>query len=165
MEYSNIFLESEWKQRLGWLEDYDPESHATSLNQKRVLVVEDNIETQFILTRSIKQIDPEIDVTIATTKEEALGELWRFRRSKNMEYTLVIADINLPNQTSGLDLRRNWLHHEPRTPFIMISSITPLQFDRSFPPYESCPLYLQKPFRPKDFRQLVSEVLIEVREK
>ncbi len=63
--------------------------------KKRILIVEDNIESQLIFKVYLRK---KYSIEIAGTAEEGIGLL------KNDNFDLILLDINLPGKLNGIDV-------------------------------------------------------------
>jgi DNA-binding NtrC family response regulator len=118
-----------------------------------ILIVEDDLETKFILARLMAQIDSSLQVVWATTVEEAVLRL------ETNEISLVLADWRLEYGT-GIDVWEICKRKKPRVGFVLMSAYPFIPN----PHMNEAPLFLKKPFSlvecQKKIRQgLMGEIL------
>jgi len=105
--------------------------------KKKILIVEDNTETQLIIKVSIRDL---YDVVVVSSAEEALDSI------KNNDFNLVLLDINLGGQMDGrivLEKIRGELNL-PNMPVIIITAYDLPETDKNFLMSLTCD-YLEKP--------------------
>ena len=117
-----------------------------------VLVVEDDQSLRVVLTRILRQIDPNLSIRWVSSAEEAQTEL------KN-NHRMVIADIALEGEMTGLDLWKFCEEKYPGTPVVMMSGMPIHQFLGEIKPGEITPPYLPKPFYLGEARQILEWIL------
>ena len=90
---------------------------------KRVLVVEDDANERFTLTRVLERVG--YAVTAVGTAEEALAAL------PGTQFHAVVSDVMMPD-TDGVSLARDIAERAPGTPIILVSAfhLAPRQVDR-----------------------------------
>ncbi len=84
---------------------------------KKVLIIDDSFDITRVLKSAIYTINPEIDVFVTPSAEEAMLEISR----GNLD--LIITDIRLPG-ISGLELLRKIRSQHPNVNIVMMSGIT-----------------------------------------
>lgn len=109
-----------------------------SLDEPRVLVVEDDLDLMNVIQRMTRAFDPSIEIDWVTRVDDALDRLAR------RHYRMVLADYHLENSRCGLALLDPCEQLQPRATFAMISSDAFDQLEgarahREFP-------FLRKPF-------------------
>jgi len=105
--------------------------------KKRILIVEDNTETQLIIKVSIRDI---YDSIVVSSGEDAITAL------KDNDFNLVLLDINLGGKIDGrvvLEKIRGELN-KPNLPVIIITAYDLPDKDKSFLMSITCE-YLEKP--------------------
>jgi DNA-binding response OmpR family regulator len=80
----------------------------------RILLVDDEARVLGALKRSFNQIDPELDITIAHSGDEAL------LASEKDDFDLVISDLRMPH-TNGFKLLRQIRRFHPKTLRVVLS--------------------------------------------
>jgi CheY-like chemotaxis protein len=80
---------------IGLEEAHKPVPLLAGLSKPRMLVVEDNENTQFLIQSLLEE---NVEITVVATAEEALLEAFR------TEYEMVVVDINLGEGPNGMDL-------------------------------------------------------------
>ena len=90
---------------------------------KRVLVVEDDANERFTLTRVLERVG--YSVTSVSTADEAIAAL------PGVEFHAVVSDVMMP-ETDGVSLARAIAERAPGTPIILVSAfhLAPRQIDR-----------------------------------
>ena len=90
---------------------------------KRVLVVEDDANERFTLTRVLERVGYE--VVAASTADEAIAAL------PGLGFHAVVSDVMMP-ATDGVSLARTIAERAPGTPIILVSAfhLGPRQVDR-----------------------------------
>jgi DNA-binding response OmpR family regulator len=129
-----------------------------SLDPPRILVLEDEASLRTILTRMLTQIDSRSEVDWAITAERAIS-LIENRAKAGKPYDLIVADIRLPGEQSGLDL---WFRCQiafPELMFLFTSGMPVDQFLRSLGKDDICPPYLCKPFSVGECKQVIEGLL------
>ncbi len=93
-----------------------------------ILVVEDNVDDGFLLTRQLKRIGLEHEVCVMGNGEDALAQLLRMSPVPKV----VFLDLKLPGM-SGIELLEK-IRHEPRFYFlpvvVMTGSLDPKDAER-----------------------------------
>jgi len=121
----------------------------------KVFILEDDLEIGLIVERVLKNIDPYLSLDWATSAESALAQLEiTLKEETFIPYDLIIADIFLDGESTGIDFWRNCHELFPNTPFVVTSA---LNFDRFFSTigrHSISPPYLQKPFTPAECKQM-----------
>ena len=88
------------------------------MDQKRILVVDDDIHVLEMLRISIKAFFPSYQVTLAPDGFAALGQL---RRQKETSlFDLILTDYEMPKMT-GLDLAQTVQQTWPNTRIVLMS--------------------------------------------
>ena len=108
---------------------------------RNVLIVEDDLSLNPILTQVFHSIDPLLNVDWVTSAEEGL------ERIRTTPYTMVVADYSLAGNGTGLDLWDYCKDDIRKIPFVVVSSIA---LDRYFrlvgnrvsPPFLAKPIYI-----------------------
>jgi response regulator of citrate/malate metabolism len=118
------------------------------LNYKlnKVLIVEDDLSLSNLLCEVIETFSPEAEIHTATSGEEAEEYLKREAEIKYSPYDLVVADIFLEGETTGLDVWKMCDEKYPKTEILVTSSLPVEKFKSYLKNADSCPPYLQKPF-------------------
>jgi CheY-like chemotaxis protein len=118
--------------------------------RKRILVVEDNTETQLILKIYLRD---SFEVDIVPTAVEGLKKI------KRNKYALIILDINLPGELNGNDVIRT-VKNDPESVSIPILVVTAyaLKGDREKYLAMGANGYLPKPVDKKDILKLALEL-------
>lgn len=85
--------------------------------KRKVLIIDDSFDITRVLKSAIFTLDPDIDVMVTPSAEEAMLEISREKLD------LIITDIRLPG-ISGLELLRKIRDRHPDVKIIMMSGIT-----------------------------------------
>ena len=118
---------------------------------RRILVVEDDIDLRIPIERMTRWIDPELEFDWTSDVSSACWLL------EHETYELVLADYNLGDGPNGVSLYRHCARAHPRTRFALMSAYLMRDDVRSaiggpFP-------FLPKPFSMAGFRAFLREVL------
>ena len=130
----------------------------TSLNQ--ALIIEDDISLTNLLTTVLEEIAPNISIDWATSGEEAEhylekeGELFG-----TCPYDLIIADIFLEGNVTGLDIWKLCDRKYPDTNILVNSSLQAEKFMSCLKNEYACPQYLPKPFSLTECKEAIHEFL------
>lgn len=133
-----------------------------SKNQpEKILVVEDNVSMLLLIQKAIYKIRPQAEIYSAVSLEEAFTILIK---NANIEeknpYELIIADIFLEGNRTGLDLWRVLRGTYPDIPIIVISSISEEQVMSNILENEKKHMiYFKKPFMVSELQAKIKEVL------
>ena len=123
-----------------------------------VYVIEDDIELSTLMDRILKNIDPKISLDWSTSAEEAIQSISsNWKKGIVLPYVLIIIDIFLDGEKSGLDLYKLCIEKYPTIPIILTSSgnlknILPINLGLS-------PTLLQKPFTVRKCKQIFKKIL------
>ena len=126
----------------------------------RVLVVEDDLCLQTILTRLLQNIDPGIEIKWMVSADEAWTEIQTKSKATSLPYNLFISDISTPGTKSGIDFWKTCQMRYPHTPFLFTSGMPVDEFFKTFGNPASCPPFLAKPFAVSECRQIM-KILLE----
>ena len=120
-------------------------------HRKKILIVEDNTETQLILKIYLRDF---YEVDIVQTVAEGLKEI---RKNK---YALIILDINLPGELDGNDVIKR-VKNDPDLKSIPILVVTAYALKGDKEKYLSMGAngYLAKPVDKKDILKMAQELL------
>lgn len=131
-------------------------------DKNRVLIVEDDVSLANLLTTVLQDASPDISIDWATSGEEAEryleedGELFG-----HCPYDLIIADIFLEGEITGLDIWRKCNSIYPDTNILVTSSLPVGKFVSCLKDEQACPEYLAKPFSLAECREAVSAFMTE----
>jgi DNA-binding NtrC family response regulator len=119
------------------------------MSERRVLVVDDEKNIRLTLTQSLRSLDLETDT--AVNGEEALSKVER------EPYDLMLLDLRMPGM-DGMEVLRRARELRPELPVVILTAYGSVESA-----VEAMKLgavdFLQKPFSPKEIRDLASEVL------
>ncbi|MCM2279903.1 MAG: response regulator [Oligoflexia bacterium] len=125
------------------------------MNVKSILVLEDELELQSPLSNILAKIYPAAKISCLTTGEEALKSL---RQTHGFE--LVLSDIILPGNVTGIDFWKACQEKFPGTPFCFMSGL-PREFYLSmFPDSHPLPGFIAKPFSSRELLDVLTEHLV-----
>jgi CheY-like chemotaxis protein len=125
------------------------ESNMSAQPLSRILVVEDNVDSNDMLCELLRSLDHAADGV--TSAEEALGLLLQ------REFDIIITDISLPGM-SGIDLARRLAREKPAMKLVFASGYgVEIARNLDFPV-----TVLPKPF---DFTQLEAILMSLIRDK
>jgi DNA-binding NtrC family response regulator len=125
---------------------------------RRVLVVEDDHAYETILKRIVRAIDPAIRIDWVSSAEKALqriGEVY----SRGETYDLIVADIFLSGEKTGLDFWEICQKHMPNTPVVITSGLPANKFLSAVGQRNIAPPFLEKPFTAGECRQILEGFL------
>jgi DNA-binding NtrC family response regulator len=123
------------------------------MTMRNVLIVEDDICTQTVMTQLLQTIDSAIKADWATSAEKAKALL------RMHHYDLTIADHTLNGEGTGLDLWRLCQDKYPSMPFFMISGLGIPEFFKLVGENQIMPAFLPKPFHVGECKQLLKCLL------
>jgi CheY-like chemotaxis protein len=120
--------------------------------RKRILIIEDNTETQLILKIYLRDF---YEIDAVQTAVEGLKKI------KKNNYSLIVLDINLPGELDGNDVIRK-LKKDPEHKSIPILVITAYALKGDKEKYLSMGAngYLSKPVDKKDVLKMAHELVL-----
>lgn len=145
-------------------EDNQPSRRLQAIRQipPRILIVEDDLELKVVMDRVLDAIAPGAEVDWVTSTEEAM-DLLRDRRfstgKRSKPYDLLIADIFLEGESTGLDLYRLCQQELFDMPIMVTSGMSAEKFFQAVGPNMISPPFLQKPFLYGECAQMIQGVL------
>ena len=123
---------------------YEPLRLGLNIPPKKIMVVEDDITLEPVLSGIFASIHPELEYKWVVTAEEAEQEL-----AKNCDdYGLILADHYLLGKETGLDLFELCQERYPQIPCVIMSGAGVDKFskivgqNRIFPPFLSKPFFI-----------------------
>jgi response regulator of citrate/malate metabolism len=126
-----------------------------SSKPRRVLVIEDDMELTTILERVLRVIDSKVQIEWATSAEEATSKLVnRARHTKGPPYDLIVADIFLEGNETGLDLWKLCAQAFPDVPIVITSALPIDKYFTAIGQDMITPPFLAKPFTASECRQV-----------
>ena len=141
--------------------DYGPFPKLEALSEKtleRVLVIEDDVSLVNLLTHVLEEMHPGVLIDWATSGEEA--EYYIKRESEiypELPYDLIVADIFLEGETTGLDIWKLCDDEFPQTQILVTSSLPVEKFLSSLQNEMNLPAYLPKPFTMRECLEAIEE--------
>ncbi|MGE0764686.1 MAG: hypothetical protein AB7N80_15530 [Bdellovibrionales bacterium] len=134
---------------------FEPGRLGPDLNEKKVLIVEDDYFSQKLFDKIVGDNLTDITPIFAVNFEDATKWL-----ISNHGIQLAIFDIFLEDQRTGLDLYRQcMLNDEWRIPIIITSAISERELLELVGPDLPRPIFLKKPFRPEHCATLIKSIL------
>lgn len=115
-------------------------------SQKRILIVEDDMTLKILWQHIVKKLDFTADVQWATsegTAQRAIDEV----RKKGGHYDVVICDIFLSGNNTGIDLWRS--QRDEPTEFIFTSGVSQDKFQKLLESENGFHIFLPKPLDPR----------------
>lgn len=140
-------------------------AHSQVLQPKRILVIEDDKNMTVLLGRALLDMNSDIEIHWAVSLEQAVKQLIQNTDIEQKQpYDLVIADIFLEGNGTGLDFFKLMNETYPQIPFLVISS---LAFDQVLDALEGETdggrlTYLRKPFLYNQCKDKVREILTDL---
>jgi len=114
--------------------------------RKKILIVEDDMTLKILWQQIVKKLDFGADVEWATsegTAQKAMAEI----RNKGGHYDVVICDIFLSGNNTGIDLWRT--QRDEATEFIFTSGVSENKFKKLLESENGFHLFLPKPLDPR----------------
>lgn len=132
----------------------------TSTSSPRILVVEDNSETQVLLRH---QLGDDYDLTVTSGVDEALEAVEQGaveeKAASGRPFDAYLLDINLGEERSGTDLLRLLREQEESyTPAIALTAYA-MPEDEEYFLSEGFDYYLGKPFAHQELKEALEQVL------
>lgn len=129
-------------------------------NLNSVLIVEDDTSLAHLLWLVLERISPDVKVDWVTSGEEAKYNLSSADdNSGDSPYDLVIADIFLDGDVTGLDVWKLCDSKYPKTNILVTSSLPADKFASCLKNEFDCPPYLPKPFTMSECVEMISEFI------
>lgn len=119
--------------------------------KRKVLIIDDSFDITRVLKSAIFTLDPDIDVMVTPSAEEAMLEISREKLD------LIITDIRLPG-ISGLELLRKIRDRHPNVKIVMISGITDRDIEEKARD-AGANVFLRKPIEMPLFLNTISLIL------
>ncbi len=133
-----------------------------SQENRRILLVEDDIEMHHVIDGIIRAIDSKIDLEWVSSAEVALKRLEEINHTAGaVPFELVVSDIFLDGKTTGIDLWNLCQKVYPDMPMVVMSGLPLHKFVDFVGDKSLCPPYIQKPLRIPHCRQLLQEILAD----
>ena len=130
------------------------------MKDSSVLIVEDDLGLMTVLTRVLKKVQPNVQLSWAGSVTEGIEVIQRCEQGDLGDFDLILSDLLLPNGELGTSLWHYCKHRQPETPFAVMSCIDPTSYFRMFRGGEEPPPFLPKPFRVEDCQELFSFLLL-----
>ncbi|MBI3556960.1 MAG: response regulator [Deltaproteobacteria bacterium] len=133
--------------------------YAETHSPKKILIIEDDESLETIFDQAIRNVEPDCQIDWATSVEAALFNMKVAASVNGGSYDLIIADIFLEGDTTGIDFWQSCQFLYPDTPVIVTSSIGIDEFFRIIGRSAISPPFLPKPIRLGECRQLLKTLL------
>lgn len=125
----------------------------------RVLIVEDDLDLLTILETVLQSIDPEVELDWATSADNALVQLQDCeKRPPDYRYDLIVADIFLSGEATGIDLWNKCHEVCPEVPVVIMSSLPMHKYLAILGKQAISPPFLAKPLVLGECKQLFREM-------
>ena len=142
-----------------WSDELVQKSASPERRNRRILIVEDDLELSAVLDGVIASIDPEAEVDWVTSAEQAYFLLEEKSWQEGRPYDLALVDIFLEGETTGLELWRHLQHSLPNVPIVITSAMPVHKFFDALGENTISPPFLAKPFKAGECRQLLEGLL------
>ena len=132
----------------------------TSERELKIFILEDDTELMPVFKKVLEAIDPKVILDTATSVEDAIKILEHRNRDANESpYDLIIADIFLEGQSTGLDFWHTCEKLYQDTPVIITSAMPVDQFFATLGNNTISPPFLAKPFSVGQCKQMFEGML------
>lgn len=135
------------------------------LQPKKILVVEDDKNMTVLLGRVLLDMNSDVEIHWASSLEQAVRQLIQNTDIEQKHpYDLVIADVFLEGNGTGLDFYKLIGETYPQVPFLIISSLSPDRVKESLADGTKGENlnYLRKPFLFSECKEKVKEILTDL---
>ncbi|MFW5887585.1 MAG: hypothetical protein ACOCUH_02185 [Bacteriovoracia bacterium] len=121
---------------------------SSKINDKhKIMVVEDDKSLNFLFETALKSLADRVECEWFTSAEDAINSLLRMKmNNEEIDYALIVADIYLEGEVSGLDMWEICMDICPDSPFLIISSRSEKKVKDITKDLPNQPPFLQKPF-------------------
>lgn len=124
-------------------------------NSKQILVAEDDLSLQPFLTRLMRSVDDGCKISWVQSGSEAMLEMVETR------YDLVVADVFLKGNLTGLDLWEHYKREQMREgAFLFMSGTTERALNAYVPIERIESILLAKPLQVSDCKRKISAALV-----
>ena len=127
------------------------------MSKKRILIVDDAKDILFLVTRSVKQLGPDYQVSTAMDGLEALDQI------RQHKFDLVITDYMMPGMT-GLELAEEVRRHSPDTQVMLMTAYDTVGL-RSQVEKMQLSGYVGKPFSVPQIVETVQRLVTQTQEQ
>lgn len=132
----------------------------TGESDLKVFILEDDKELMPVFKKVLESIDPTVLLDTATSVEDAIKILeLRNRDANESPYDLIVADIFLEGQSTGLDFWHTCEKLYQDTPVIITSAMPVDQFFATLGNKTISPPFLAKPFSVGQCKQMFEGML------
>lgn len=129
-----------------------------SVYKPKVLIIEDDLDAVNLIERILININSDVEVSWLSSSEEAYYRLTKFKRENwTMPYDLIISDIFLDGEETGLDLYRKTNKLYPEIPFIATSGTSIAKYFEST--NMNIPVFLPKPISLAEWKAVLGEFI------
>lgn len=122
----------------------------TADDTSRVLIVEDDPFSRKLFSKILKSNYQNIQLITSSSYQDAITALNKYK-----QFDLVVLDIYLGSDGSGIDFYLQLLYSDPKPVVIMTSALEQEEYLKLFPEGVTAPPFLKKPFRPEHCIDLV----------
>lgn len=124
----------------------------------KVFIIEDDLDSVNLIERILLSINAETEITWVASSEEAYYKLSMYKRENwKMPFDLIISDIFLEGEETGLDLYRKTNKLFPEIPFIATSGTSIAKYFEST--NVNIPIFLPKPVRLSEWKSILTEFI------
>jgi DNA-binding response OmpR family regulator len=131
-------------------------SSATSDHRKKILLVEDDVTLKIIWQQIVKKLDFEVDLDWVTSEGLAQKSIEK-KKNEGGSYDLVICDIFLSGNNTGIDLWRTY--RDNSIEFIFTSGVSENKFQKLMESENGFHHFLSKPLDPRNCINAINTVL------
>ena len=124
------------------------------MKMDRVLVLEDDLTTEALLTSILLRLNRYADITWIKSADFVIDRL------RGESYDLILADFFLDGKTTGLDVWRFCTELCPEVPFILMSGMSITEYCAALGTSRTAPPFLAKPLRFRESSEFIKDVLI-----
>ena len=131
----------------------------------RVLIIEEDIATHQFWSVLIRKITPNCSVEFASNAEDA-ERLIASSQESDSRYNLVISNMFLKGEMSGLELWRLYSESDIFFPqFIIVSSVPITEYESLLSDELRKPYFVRKPLDPTFCGNLISKTFFEINQR
>ncbi len=138
----------------------DSLTRSKAKTNSRVLIVEDDLDLVTVLETVLQSIDRGIELDWATSAENAIIQLKNSNNNSTIQnYDLIIADIFLDGESTGIDLWNKCHEFCIDVPIIIMSSLPTHKYFAALGQQAISPPFLTKPLVLNECKQLFESML------
>ncbi len=129
----------------------------TTSKKPKILLVEDDLHWQILITAALRSAYSEVDVRCVKTVKKAEQLL-----SSGHLFNLIISDQNLQGNKTGIDFWRQCQGNQhSQIPFMLVSGMSETGYHNVFIREEKYPIYMSKPFDITIFKSIINWHIVE----